>query len=471
MKKLLLFLIFASIYSFGQQKVYQRDKFEANNKLEKIKVNSYPNLELLSVKGTTSNVSDVDSRRLNYDFFKFARSKNIRFTDFKGPKYIPCELLFNKNGQIDFLIYGFKNTVFRNKNFKFDSLTTEETTLFTSLAEDFCQNYTFNPKNHTESFSVNLSINFGKEQRKLRKNYISTIEMAQNCEQPDTVKVLMLNKLYLESFPEVVFRFKNLEKLDLSDNYIEQIPKRLNELKKLRFLSLSGNYIDYSSFRFKRNNHLKDLNLQYTGMTKIPKSIKKNRNLEILFLGNNRITFAKNDFKKMHQLKSLNLYNVQTTYLPKSIKKLQNLYELDLYHNELQFLPKEICTLKNLKTLAIAHNQLWDLPQEIAQMPKLETLYAHHNRLNSLPNLPNLKLIDVGYNLFKVFPEQIYVLKNLEEFDITNNQIKDVPEQLLKLEKLQKVYIRGNEFQGIDEKSEKLSKLVASLEQRQVLVR
>lgn len=473
MKKLLLLLTFASFSSFCQQKVFQRDKFEANNKPEKIKVNSYPNLGLINSKLTNSitQVSDIDSRRLSYDFFKFARSKNIRFTDFKGPKFIPCEILFNKNGQIDFLIYGFKNTVFRNNNFKFDSLTKEETTLFISLAEDFCQTYTFIPKNHTESFSLNLSINFGKEQRKPRKNAISTIEMAQNCDQPDTVKTLMLYKLYLESFPEVVFRFKNLEKLDLSDNYIEQVPKRINDLKKLKLLSLSGNYIDYSTLKFSRNNHLKDLNLQYTGMTQMPKSIKRNRNLEILFAGNNRIVFAKNDFKRMTQLKSLNLYNVQTSYLPKSIKKLQNLYELDLYHNELQFLPKEICGLKNLKTLAIAHNQLWDLPQELSQMPKLETLYAHHNRLNSLPNLPNLKLLDIGYNLFKVFPEQIYSLKNLEEFDITNNQIKDVPEQLLKLEKLQKVFIRGNEFQGIVEKSEKLSKLVANLEQRQVLVR
>jgi Leucine-rich repeat (LRR) protein len=473
MKKLLFLLILGSITSFGQQKVYQRDIFEANKKPEKVSISAYPNLTLLNGKGknTTPTVSDVDARKMNYDFFKFAQSRNIRFTDFKGPKYIPCELLFNKDGKVDFLIYGFKKTVFRNNNFKFDSLSTEETSIFVNLAEEFCQNYTFKPKNHDGAFSLHLSINFGKEQRKVSKKSISTIEMAQNCDEPDTVKALMLNKLYLESFPEVVFRFKNLEKLDLSDNYIEQVPSKIWNLKKLKFLSLSGNYVDYANFSFKRNKHLKDLNLQYTGMTQMPKSLKRNRRLEILFIGNNPIKFAKNDFNRMAGLKALNLYNVRTSILPKSIQKLQKLEELDLYHNDLQFLPTEICQLKNLKTLALSNNQLWNLPEEMSKLTNLQTLYAHHNRLNSLPNLPNLKLLDLGYNLFKVFPEQVYELKDLEEFDITNNKVEEVPEKLLALKKLQKVYIRGNEFYNVDEKSKKVSKLVAGLEQRQVLVR
>ena len=473
MKKLLL--IFASFNSFSQQKVYQRDRIEEIDKISKY----YPSLNKINLvdnKGDFKS-TELEQRRIIYDFTKFARNNNINLPESDWNKYIPVEFFINQNGKIDYFVYGFnwlpeQRKVFRTgKNFMFDTLNVEQKGIFEKLAQDFCNTYLFTEMKEKKNFSFNVSITFGKEQRKPRKNYISTIEMAQNCDQPDTVKTLMLNKLYLEVFPEVVFRFKNLEKLDLSDNYIEQVPKKINDFKKLKFLSLSGNFIDYSSLKFKSNKHLKDLNLQYTGMTKMPKSIKKNRNLEILFVGNNRIIFAINDFKKLTELKSLNLYNVKTTYLPKSIKKLQNLYELDLYHNELQFLPKEICSLKSLKTLAIAHNQLWDLPQEMAQMPKLEILYAHHNRLNSLPNLPNLKLLDVGYNLFKVFPEQIYSLKNLEEFDITNNQIKDVPEQLLKLEKLQKVFIRGNKFQEIDEKNEKLSKLVANLEQRQVLVR
>jgi Leucine-rich repeat (LRR) protein len=472
MKNLLFIFSLCSFVSFGQQKVFQRDVFDANHKTEKVGIALYPNLALLNSKTKTGvSLSDVDTRKLSYDFLKFCRDRIIKFTDFKGPKFFPCEVLFDKSGKIDYLVYGFKKGTIRYTTFKFDSLTTEETAIFTKVAEEFCKNYSLKQKSHDGNFSLNLSINFGKEARKLRKNTISSIEMAENCDKPDTVKSLMLNKLYLEAFPEIVFKFKNLEKLDLSDNYIEQIPSQIWELKKLKQLSLSGNYIDYSNFKFKKNKHLKDLNLQFTGMTKMPKSTKKNRNLEILFVGNNKIELRKNDFRRMSNLKALNLYNIRTTYLPKSIGKLKNLTELDLYYNELQNLPKEICQLENLQTLAVSNNNLWDLPKEISQMTNLQTLYAHHNRLNNLPALPNLKLLDIGYNAFKVFPEQVYELTDLEEFDITNNQVNEVPEKLLALKKLQKVYFRGNEFMKINEKSKDVSRLVADLEQRNILVR
>jgi len=137
----------------------------------------------------------------------------------------------------------------------------------------------------------------------------------------------------------------------------------------------------------------------------------------------------------------------------------------------LQFLPKEVCQLSKLKTLAIANNQLWNLPEEISKMPNLQFLYAHHNRLNFLPNLPNLRLLDIGYNLFKVFPEQVYQLKDLEEFDITHNEIIEIPEGLIALNKLQKVYIRGNDFNKTEIQNVKLAMLIDSLEKRRVLVR
>ncbi len=479
MKKLLFLLVFATICAFGQQKVYQRDVF-SDKVLSELKSESlYPTLNLIKVddKRVDSKFPELESRKIIYEFTKFAIKKNIKFSELDWNKYVPIELLFNQNGSLDYLVYGFQQIFVDENNskirrsFKFDTLNVEQTKIFVDLAEDFCKNYILKQTKLGKNFSINTSLSFGRDQRKPKKNTISTIEMAQNCDKPDTVKSLMFNKLYLELFPEVVFRFKNLEKLDLSDNLIETVPKRLSELKKLKFLSLSGNYINYEEFKFKRNKHLKDLNLQYTGMTKIQRSMKRNRSLEILFLGNNPIVFTKNDFRKLTGLKALNLYNVKTATLPKSIAKLQKLEELDLYYNELQFLPKEICQLKNLKTLAVANNQLWNLPEEISKMPNLQTLYAHHNRLNSLPTLPNLKLLDVGYNVFKVFPEQVYSLKNLEEFDITNNKIEEIPAKLLSMQKLQKVYIRGNEFFQIDEKSKEITKLVADLEQKQILVR
>ena len=476
MKKLLFILSVCSFSSFGQQKVFQRDKFDTEiltNKTAKVK---YPTASNSRTIERSNNVIrfDVDEKRINNDFMREAIKKNNAFVPLIETKNIPIEIFLNQRGEIDYLVYGysaFDNRVFNGRKFVFDTLNPKQTELFLNIAEDFCKSYKYLFAETGKNVSFNLGLGFGKGQKKVSKKYISTLEMAENCNQPDTVKTLMLNRLNLLDFPEVVFKFKNLEKLDLSDNYIKAIPKSFWTLQNLKLLSLSGNYIEYSKFKFKKNKHIKDLNIQFTGLTKLPKSLKKNQNLEISFLGNNPIKFAKNDFKRMTNLKALNLYNIRTSILPKSISKLKNLEELDLYYNDLQFLPIEVCQLSSLKTLALANNQLWNLPGEISKMPNLQFLYAHHNRLNFLPNLPNLKLLDIGYNLFKVFPEKVYQLKDLEEFDITNNEIVEIPEGLIALNKLQKVYIRGNDFNKTEIPNDKLAKLIESLEKRQVLVR
>lgn len=477
MKKLLLFLMpFLSVAVFGQQKVYRPEKFEQDVMNVKRISDVYKPYFVIQLKDGKEETKDfeIETKKVIYDFNQFARSKNVKFEDFsfRPYRFIPIQILVQPDGSIDYFIYGFQYGLYgRGMKMANDSLNADEQKIFVSIADEFCKNYKLPVNEYNKKYSINFNISLGKEPRKLSKKGISTLELAQKCDQPDTVKNLILNKLHLETFPDVIYRFKNLEKLDLSGNNIQQVPQEIWSLKKLKFLSLSGNRIDYSSFKFKRNKHLKDLNLQYTEMAKMPKSLKKNRRLEILFVGNNPIKFSKNDFKRMTNLKALNLYNVRTSILPKSIGKLKNLEELDLYYNDLQFLPKEVCNLPKLKTLSVANNQLWNLPEEISKMPNLQALYAHHNRLNTLPNLSNLKLLDLGYNLFKVFPEQVYQLKDLEEFDITHNEIIEIPEGLIGLNKLQKIYIRGNEFNKTEMPNEKLAKFTESFEKQQVLVR
>ncbi len=476
MKNLLL-LVFVAFSSFGQQKVYSSTDFESKVMGMKQMKETYPVLGVfkLDEKKVETKNYDAYKQLIYHDFLKFARNKGIRFTDFeyRPMLFFPISILVQSNGVADYLVYGLKPETIRinNRPKKLDSLSTDETRIFAEIAESFCKEYKFPQFQNVTNYSIGLNITFGKIPRKVNSRGITMIEVAEKTTRPDTVKSLMFNKLYLEKFPEVVFRFKNLEGLDLSDNMIEQVPRRVLKLKKLKFLNLSGNYVDYSTFKFKRNKNMKYLNLQFTGMTKIPKSLRRNRRLEILFLGNNSLVFSDKDFKRMSYLRTLNLYNVQATKLSKSIGKLQNLEELDLYFNDFKFLPDEICQLKGLKTLAVAHNQLWNLPDELAKMPNLQVLYAHHNRLNNLPTLPNLKLLDIGHNLFKVFPEQIYGLKNLEEIDITNNEITDTPEKLNTLQNLQRVFMRGNGFSNKEQKTAALEKLTADLELRKVVVR
>lgn len=56
------------------------------------------------------------------------------------------------------------------------------------------------------------------ESRKVRTgdSTVSTLEAAQATARPDTVKYLHFNQLLLTNVPEVIYRFPNLEELDLS---------------------------------------------------------------------------------------------------------------------------------------------------------------------------------------------------------------------------------------------------------------
>ena len=58
---------------------------------------------------------------------------------------------------------------------------------------------------------------------------------------PDSVYVLQIRRKRLTQFPEEIFTFKNLNKLDLSRNKIELIPRDIGSLTYLTELNLSKN--------------------------------------------------------------------------------------------------------------------------------------------------------------------------------------------------------------------------------------
>ncbi|MBA4849780.1 leucine-rich repeat domain-containing protein [Emticicia sp. BO119] len=487
MKYLFCLFLFISICSYGQQKVYRAKDFEKEVFPPKIikegkstiheSTNPYRPLSdaLLDIEKNKTVILEVETKKIYTDFYSFANKRNVKFYQLNEAKSFPVELLVQPDGTIDYFVYGYQGQIVINNNrppiFN-DSLNAENKQKFHAIVEEFCKIYRLPNTLSKEKFSITFLMTLGNQPKKPSKMFIYNLEMAEACDKPDTVKTLMLNGLHLETFPMIVFKFKNLEKLDLSNNYIEKIPKSVSKIKNLKFLSLSSNPINNNKVKFARNNQLKDLNLQYTGIPMLPRGLSKNRKLEVLFLGNNRFKgFRKRDFKKMDNLKALNLYNANLSELPLNVTKLPGLEELDLYYNNLKQLPNEICNMPKLKTLAVSNNELWNLPANIAKIKTLETLYAHHNRLNDLPTLPDLKLLHISYNIFRTIPDMVFELNNLVEIDMSKNQIMEVPIQLRKFEKLQRVFFEGNDFNLIAEKKEELAKLVTDLEKKDILVR
>ncbi|GAB2601147.1 leucine-rich repeat domain-containing protein [Spirosoma areae] len=294
------------------------------------------------------------------------------------------------------------------------------------------------------------------EKRRVRtgRGIVATLEAAEKTTRPDTVTMLAFNQLELKTVPEVVYRFPNLQELDLSRNSLHELPARLTaDIPALKRLSLLYNALPTDSVFITPNKHLLALNLQGNKLTQLPKSVRQNRRLESLWLGNNELkNLNLKPLRRLRRLNDLNLYNASLTQLPRTIGRLKHVKVLDLYYNKLAQLPRQLGRMKRLEQLAIAHNELHELPPSLSKLRQLQVLFTHHNKLSQLPGefqkLASLRVLDLGYNWFNTAPAVLGALPALEELDLNNNNLQAFPAVLTSIRNLKKVYLGSNPLFG-----------------------
>lgn len=97
--------------------------------------------------------------------------------------------------------------------------------------------------------------------------------------QPEKVYYLDLSMQKLDSLPDSIHIFKNLESLDLSFNRLDSLPSSITQLEKLKFLNLSGCYeLESLPEDLKKLKSLEELHIQ--DMT-LPDSVAAMNNAEI----------------------------------------------------------------------------------------------------------------------------------------------------------------------------------------------
>jgi Leucine-rich repeat (LRR) protein len=443
-----------------KQKVFSSEEFEKS---------VMPMSKIAGKYTLISNFSDnvekeavLEELRFRDELRKFARANGNDLQKHPSNVSYMVMLFMQQNGEIEYVWY--RNPIVN----KPDSVANK---LVHQLLTDFIPTFKFKSL-AIRQFIVSSTITLGNEflNKRASKLYISSIELAQKCDKPDTVTKLIFNQLQLEQVPDVIYRFKNLKELDLSKNLLESIPSKVTTLPKLKILQLNHNYLTDTSIHFSHNKHIEAINLQSNRLSKIPNEIKKNKRLNSLWIGNNNLENIDNQsFRGLKRLQAINLYSANIKTLPTGVKKLKSLVELDLYHNKLQRLPDEVCKLKNLKTLAISHNDIGELPAKLSNLKYLKTLYTHHNRLFDLPQMPDLKLLDIKDNSFNRFPKNVYALNNLQDFDCSNNDLSEVPIGLSKIKTLKTCYLKtGNDFKN---KQQEFEVFVEELEKNNVEVR
>lgn len=274
--------------------------------------------------------------------------------------------------------------------------------------------------------------------------WFSDLQLA--FENPDRVYNLDLSGHGLDSIPEYLPVFRNLESLKLSDNNLRTLSPYLNQLPKLKYLELSGNRIrqpDFSQLdRLKYS--LEALWMRDNQITRIDASINVLQSLTLLDMGNNKISSLDSSI----QLKYLEVLRLDHNYLaaaPALLYQSPKLQELNLYGNlldsfqlderhvylrklnlgsnpitALRIVPASyrLHTLlldwveidlsafpplpRSIETLSLEHCQLTSIPAFILELPRLQELSLMHNNLSTLPeavcHLPRLKKLWMGGN-------------------------------------------------------------------------
>lgn len=240
----------------------------------------------------------------------------------------------------------------------------------------------------------------------LSRNHIKIEALASDTVR--ALKNLILSFNALQSVPEEIGYFKNLEELQLGENDItsDALDPALGSLKKLKIISFYKNELDSLPHFLFALTALEELDIYYNEVEILPEQVGNLTELKKLYLANNRF------------------YQI-----PEAIGDLSHLQELYLHHNRISFLPSSICQLENITDFHI------------------------HN------------------NYFTSFPSCILSFNKLEDLDISFNKITSVPPELTELQNLKYLWIRGIIFEGKSKAhAEAMRDMFETLQQRGVKI-
>ena len=149
---------------------------------------------------------------------------------------------------------------------------------------------------------------------------------------PDKVIKLNLKRKHLKTFPPEIFKFKNLQYLDVSKNSIKEIPEGIGELIQLQYFTCNK-----------------------TGLERLPKEIGLLKNLRYININQNELEG-----------------------LPPQFGNLASLEIADMWSNNLADFPETLINLKALKVLDLRNILLSDEQQNHLQelMPKAKIFFS-----------------------------------------------------------------------------------------------
>lgn len=116
---------------------------------------------------------------------------------------------------------------------------------------------------------------------------------------PEKVVKLILRKQKYDQFPADLWKFPNLQYLDLSKNKITEVPDSIGFFKQLQILHLSKNNIEFLPREIGDLSNLMILDINQNELTAIPPQIGKLKKLRYLDLWSNNISVFPEELKDL----------------------------------------------------------------------------------------------------------------------------------------------------------------------------
>ncbi|XP_026521794.1 leucine-rich repeat-containing protein 40 [Notechis scutatus] len=264
--------------------------------------------------------------------------------------------------------------------------------------------------------------------------------------------VLELRDNKLKSLPDEITLLQGLERLDLSNNDISNLPCKLGNLSQLKFLALEGNPL-----RAIRKDILQKGTqeiLKYL-RSKIQDDEIINPNGEFPMTAMTLPSQSKINMHAITVLKTLDYSEKQAVVIPDEVLNAVGdnpVSNVNFSKNNLTEIPARIVELKeSVSDINLSFNKLSSVSLELCMLHRLTHLELRNNILTSLPDemeaLTKLRIINIAFNRFKIFPHVLYRIVTLEAILLGNNQIGSLdPQQLKKMEKLSTLDLQNNDL-------------------------
>lgn len=277
----------------------------------------------------------------------------------------------------------------------------------------------------------------------------------------------VLDELYfdgngLTEVPENISNLWRLRVLSLGDNNIKLLPGSVCGLKYLEELNASENNLtalpDYICLDLKK---LVSLDASYNELTSLPHSMivicgpgsLERLNFEYNFdpKSGAKLRVGGETIKELPKLTHLILTGCETSIVyPSELGVCKKLQVLCLGDNTIKSIPSFICTFTDLVELVFSDNHIEKISKNIINLKKLKILDLGRNRLDKIPNLDDLRRLEVlkvNSNHLKSLPFSEEGMENmtcLRVLDARNNEIENVPPNVTGLRRLEEFILKDN---------------------------